>query len=52
VGKPEGNRPLGRARRRWKTVKMDLSEIGWVDLTPDRDQWTALVSVVVHLRFP
>jgi hypothetical protein len=30
VGKPEGKRPLGRPRRRWKDgVKMDLKEIGW-----------------------
>jgi hypothetical protein len=30
VGKPEGNRPLGRPRRRWvDKVKMDLREIGW-----------------------
>jgi hypothetical protein len=28
VGKPEGNRPLGRPRRRWvNNIKMDLSEI-------------------------
>jgi hypothetical protein len=28
VGKPEGNRPLGRPRRRWKdNIKMDLREI-------------------------
>jgi hypothetical protein len=28
VGKPEGNRPLGRPRRRWKVgTKMDLKEI-------------------------
>jgi hypothetical protein len=28
VGKPEGKRPLGRARRRWvDNVKMDLGEI-------------------------
>jgi hypothetical protein len=27
VGKPEGNRPLGRPRCRW--VDMDLREIGW-----------------------
>jgi hypothetical protein len=24
VGKPEGKRPLGRARRRWDNIKMDL----------------------------
>jgi hypothetical protein len=30
VGKPEGNRPLERPRRRWEDgIKMDLSEIGW-----------------------
>jgi hypothetical protein len=30
VGKPEGNRPLGRPRHRWvDNIKMDLREIGW-----------------------
>jgi hypothetical protein len=30
VGRPEGNRPLGRPRSRWKNgIKMDLREIGW-----------------------
>jgi hypothetical protein len=30
VGKPEGKRPLGRPRRRWKeTIKMDLQEMGY-----------------------
>ena len=24
VGKPEGKRPLGRPRRRWEDVKMEL----------------------------
>ena len=29
VGKPEGKRPLGRARRRWEdNIKMDLQEVG------------------------
>jgi hypothetical protein len=29
VGKPEGNRPLGRSRGRWiENIKMDLLEIG------------------------
>ena len=28
VGKPEGKRPLGRPRRRWKdNIKMDLKEV-------------------------
>jgi hypothetical protein len=30
VGKPEGKRPLGRPRRRWKdNIKIDLREVGW-----------------------
>jgi hypothetical protein len=30
VGKPEGNRPLERPRRRWEDgIKMDLQEICW-----------------------
>jgi hypothetical protein len=58
VGKPEGKRPLGRARRRWvKNIKMDLREIGWsavdyIDLAQYRDQWRALVNTVMSLRVP
>jgi hypothetical protein len=43
VGKPEGNRPLGRPRRRWMdNIKVHLREIGWdgmdwIDLAQDRD---------------
>jgi hypothetical protein len=30
VGKPEGNRPLGRPRHGWKDgIRMDLRETGW-----------------------
>jgi hypothetical protein len=30
VGKPEGNRQLGRPRRRQKdNIKIDLQEVGW-----------------------
>jgi hypothetical protein len=30
VGKPQGKRQLGRARRRWvENIKMDFREIGW-----------------------
>jgi hypothetical protein len=42
VGRPEGKRPLGRSRRRWKdTIKLDLREIGidgsnWIQLAQDR----------------
>jgi hypothetical protein len=58
VGKPEGRRPLGRPRRRWiGNIKMDLTEIGcddmdWIHLAQDRDQWRALVNMVMNLRVP
>ena len=30
VGKPEGKKPLGRHRHRWKDIiKMDIQEVGW-----------------------
>jgi hypothetical protein len=30
VGKPKGQRPLGRSRRRWENgMKMELREMGW-----------------------
>jgi hypothetical protein len=33
VGKPEGNRPLGRQRRRWEDgIRMDLRKTGWEDV--------------------
>ena len=47
-GKPEGNRPLGRPRRRWEdNIKMDLQEVGgscgdWVELSQDRERWQEL----------
>jgi hypothetical protein len=42
MGQPEGMRPLGRSRRRWENIKMDLLEVGiggmdWIGLAQDRD---------------
>jgi hypothetical protein len=56
VGKIEGKRPLGTARRRWEDgIKMDLSDIGlrgveWIQLAQDRDRWRAVVNAVMNLR--
>jgi hypothetical protein len=38
-------------------IKMDLREIGlvgmdWIDFSQDRDQWRALVNMVMDLRVP
>jgi len=58
VGKPEGERPLGRPRRRWvDNIRMDLQEVGcgymdWIGLAQDRDRWRTLVSAVMNRRVP
>jgi hypothetical protein len=37
MGRPEGRRPLGRPRRRWKdNNKINLQEVGW-------GLWTGLI---------
>jgi hypothetical protein len=54
VGRSEGKRPLGKPRRRWEDIKMDLQEVGWdmdsIELAQDRDRWRALVNAVMNLR--
>jgi hypothetical protein len=40
VGKHEGKRPPGRARRRWEdSIKMewDVGDVDWIELAHDRD---------------
>ena len=56
VGKTEGNRPLGRPRRRWDVnIKMDLQEVGcggmdWIELAQDKDRWRVFVNALMNLR--
>jgi hypothetical protein len=55
MGKPEGERQLGRPKRRWlDNIKIGLREaewdrIYWIDLAQDRDQWRALVNTVMNI---
>jgi len=58
IRKPEGKGPLGRPRLRWEVnIEMELKETGyedvdWIHLGEDRDQWQALVNMVMILHIP
>jgi hypothetical protein len=58
VGKPEGKRPLGRPRRRWKgNMNMNVKEVGcggmdWIELAHNTGKLKELVNVVMNLRDP
>jgi len=58
VGKPEGQRPMGRPRCRWEdNIKMDLQEVGGghgdcMELAQDRDRWRALVGTMRDFWVP
>jgi hypothetical protein len=58
VGKPEGNRPFGRPRRRWEdNIKIDLQEVGyscmdWIELAQDRKSWRALMNALMNFWVP
>jgi hypothetical protein len=45
VGKPEGKRLLGRPRHR----EIGWDDMDWIDMAQDRDQWRALVNMVLNL---
>ena len=54
LGKPEVKRTLGRPKRRWGNIKMDLQEAGcggidWIDLAHDRDSWRLLLNPVMNI---
>jgi hypothetical protein len=51
VGKPEGQRPLGRPRCRWvDNIKVGWGDVDWIGLAQDRDRWRALVNAVMNFR--
>jgi hypothetical protein len=56
MGKPEGKRLHGITRCRWEDgIRMDLREtdwgsVDWIQLAQDKDQWQALVNMVMNLR--
>jgi len=58
VGKPEGRKPLGRPRCRWRdNNEMDFKVrvwkgVDWIYLAQDRVQRRALVNMVGELRIP
>ena len=54
---PEGRRPLGRPRHRWKDIiKMNLEEVGsgmdWIDRAQVRDKRRAVINAVMNIRVP
>jgi hypothetical protein len=57
VGKPEGDRPLGRPKCGYVDIKPNLGELvwggmDWIGLAQDRGQWRDLVNMVINLRVP
>jgi hypothetical protein len=53
--KPEGRNQLKRLRRRWKVnIRIEIREVGWegvdwIHLTQERDQWQAVMNMVMNL---
>jgi hypothetical protein len=53
AGKPEGNRALGRHRRRRSGIdvrEMRWEVVNWIHLNQFKDQWWALMNTVMNLR--
>jgi len=54
VGKPKGQKPLGKPRRRWEDniTIVGFGGMDWIELAQDTDRWRALVNAVMNLRVP
>jgi hypothetical protein len=51
VRRPEGTRPLRKAWRRWKdNIKVDLLEVGWIELTQNKNNWRTFVNAVMKFK--
>jgi hypothetical protein len=57
-GKARRKIPLGRPRCRWEdNITMDLRETGWgginwIHVLQDRNQWRALMNMVLNFKVP
>jgi hypothetical protein len=52
VGNPKGKRPFGRPGRKWNLRGRGWEVVDWIHLAQDRDQWRALVNMVMRLQVP
>jgi hypothetical protein len=57
VGKTGVKRPLGRPRRRWEDIRLDLREIeleddDWISVDRVREECRAVINKVMKLRVP
>jgi hypothetical protein len=58
MGKPEGQKPLGRIRRKWEdNVEMDLQQVRCegldrIELAQNRGRWRPIVNAVMNIRVP
>jgi hypothetical protein len=58
IGRPEGGKPPEKPRSRWEiNIRLDLREVGWevvgwIHLAQDKDQWRAVVNMLMNFGVP